>query len=251
MSTHAAPPTAFVRRVAQLCACSYADAERTIVDGGVRVDGAVVTDPAHAIGDARIEIAPAAHPGTVEPVTVLLHKPAGHTIAQARALFMASTRSPLDASGIELQPRHYRDQTTPLPLDDDASGLMVLTQDPRVKRRLVDDALEQEFVVEVEGERTAYALGQILRAPPLPAATPMSDPTSPWVGKARAPFKVSWQSETRLRFAIKEPQPGEFQHLCAQAALRIVSIRRLRIGRLALARLAVGEWRALADGEKF
>ena len=47
MNAHAAPPTAFVRRVAQLCACSYADAERTIVDGGVRIDGAVVTDPAH------------------------------------------------------------------------------------------------------------------------------------------------------------------------------------------------------------
>jgi len=245
MNAHAAPPTAFVRRVAQLCACSYADAERTIVDGGVRIDGAVVTDPAHAIGDARIDIVAAARPDAIEPVTVLLHKPASHTLAQARALFTASTRSPLDASGIDLQPRHYRDHMVPLPLDDDASGLTVLTQDPRVKRHLAEDALEQEFVVEVEGERSAYVLGQIQRAPPLPGGT------SPYLGKARAPFKVSWQSETRLRFAIKDPQPGELQRLCAQASLRIIGSRRLRIGRIALARLPIGEWRALADGEKF
>ena len=243
--TPATQITAFVRRVAQLCACSYADAERTILDGGVRVDGKIVVDPAHDIGEARIDVAPAARPDATEPVTVLLHKPADQTLAQARALFVAPTRSPLDASRIDRQPRHYRDHTTPLPLDDDASGLMVLTQDPRVKRHLVEDALEQEFVVEVEGERTAYALGQILRAPP------QLDRTSPYLGKARAPFKVSWQSETRLRFAIKDPQPGELQQRCAQAALRIVSVRRLRIGRLALARLAVGEWRALAGGEKF
>lgn len=234
----AAPPTAFTRRVAQLCACSYADARQTIVDGGVRVNGAVVVDPAYEVGDARIDIAPAARPDALEPVTVLLNKSAGFTPAQARASFTPQSRSAMDVSGLDLQPRHYRDFTTPLPLDDAASGLMVLTQDPRVKRHLAEDALEQEFVVEVDGAHTAYVPGQIQRAPP-------------YLGKARAAFKVSWQSETRLRFAIKDPQPGELSHLCAQASLRVIGSRRLRIGRIALARLPIGEWRALGAGEKF
>jgi 23S rRNA pseudouridine2604 synthase len=234
----AAQPTAFVRRVAQLCACSYADAEQTIVDGGVRIGGAVVTDPARDVGDARIEIAPAARPDALEPVTVLLHKPAGFMPAKVRALFAPESRSSMDVSGLDLQPRHYRDVTIALPLEDAASGLLVFTQDARVKRHLAEDALEQEFVVEVDGAHTAYVPGQIQRAPP-------------FLGKARAPFKVSWQSETRLRFAIKEPQPGELQHLCLHASLRTIGVRRLRIGRIALAKLPVGEWRALAGGEKF
>jgi 23S rRNA pseudouridine2604 synthase len=238
LGPHSAAPTAFVRRVAQLCACSYADAAQTIVDGGVRIGGAVVTDPAHEAGDARIEIAPAARPDALEPVTVLLNKPAGFIPPKVRALFAPETRSSLDVSGLDLQPRHYRDATIPLPLDDAASGLLVMTQDARVKRHLAEDALEQEFVVEVEGGYNAYVPGQIQRAPP-------------FLGKAREPFKVSWQSETRLRFAIKEPQPGEFQHLCAQASLRVVGMRRLRIGRIALAKLPAGEWRALGRSEKF
>lgn len=233
-----APPTAFVRRVAQLCACSYADAEQTIVDGGVRIGGAIVTDPAHEVGDARIEIAAAARPDALEPVTVVLNKPAGSVPAKVRALFAPEFRSSLDVSGLDLQPRHYRDATIALPLEDAASGLLVFTQDARVKRHLAEDALEQEFVVEVEGTHTAYVPGQIQRAPP-------------FLGKARAPFKVSWQSETRLRFAIKAPQPGELQHLCLHASLRTMGVRRLRIGRIALAKLPVGEWRALAGGEKF
>jgi 23S rRNA pseudouridine2604 synthase len=235
---HSPAPTAFVRRVAQLCACSYADAEQTIVDGGVRIGGAIVTDPARDIGDARIDIAPAARPDALEPVTVLFHKPADVTPAHARALFAPPSRSAMDVSGLDMQPRHYRDFTTPLPLDDAASGLMVFTQDARVRRHLAEDTLEQEFVVEVDGVHNAYVPGQIQRAPP-------------YLGKSRAPFKVSWQSETRLRFAIKDPQPGELQHLCAQASLRVTGVRRLRIGRIALAKLPLGEWRALGSSEKF
>jgi 23S rRNA pseudouridine2604 synthase len=231
-------PSAFVKRVAQLCACSYAEAEQTIADGGVRVAGSVVTDPAHDIADAHIDIEPAAHPDAIEPISVLLHKPAGCTIAQALALLAPATRSAMDVSGVDLQPRHFRGHTVLLPLDDASSGLLVLTQDPRVRRRLAEDALEQEFVVEVEGERGPYVLGQLLRA-------------APYLGKTREPFKVSWQSETRLRFAIKEPQLGELHYVCAQGALRIVAMRRLRIGRIALARLPLGEWRALGEGEKF
>jgi hypothetical protein len=101
-----------------------------------------------------------------------------------------------------------------------------------------DAPSEQEFVVEVDGVHNAYVPGQIQRAPP-------------YLGKSRAPFKVSWQSETRLRFAIKDPQPGELQHLCAQASLRVTGVRRLRIGRIALAKLPLGEWRALGSSEKF
>lgn len=65
------------------------------------------------------------------------------------------------------------------------------------------------------------------------------------------PCKVSWQSEDRLRFAIKHVQPGQLRDMCGQVGLEVVSIRRLRVGRVPLGKLAIGEWRYLPAGERF
>ena len=70
-------------------------------------------------------------------------------------------------------------------------------------------------------------------------------------GRALAPCKVSWQNETRLRFAIKGVQPGQLRHMCQEVGLDVVSIRRLRIGRIGLSKMPVGEWRYLPVGERF
>jgi len=37
-------------------------------------------------------------------------------------------------------------------------------------------------------------------------------------GKPLPPAKVSWQSETRLRFALKGVLPGQIAHMCKAAA---------------------------------
>jgi 23S rRNA pseudouridine2604 synthase len=39
--------------------------------------------------------------------------------------------------------------------------------------------------------------------------------------------------------------------MCAQVGLQVVAMRRLRIGRIPLGKLPVGEWRYLPAGEKF
>ena len=137
-------------------------------------------------------------------------------------------------------PRHYRGLTLLMPIEPAASGLVVLSQDGRVWRRLTEDAveIEQEFVVEVDGQRTPYSLGLLMRA-------------APYNGRPLPAFKVSWQSELRLRFAIPNVQPGMLRHICAAADLAVVGMRRLRIGRIGLAKLPVGEWRALPAGERF
>jgi 23S rRNA pseudouridine2604 synthase len=70
-------------------------------------------------------------------------------------------------------------------------------------------------------------------------------------GRGLAPCKVSWQNEVRLRFAIKDVQPGELSHRCREGGLEVVSIRRLRIGRIALAKMPVGQWRYLPVGARF
>jgi 23S rRNA pseudouridine2604 synthase len=232
------------RRVADLARCSRIDAERRIKGGWVRVDGVVVEDPARLVSGERVEIDPEAQAEAIEPATVLLHKPAGHDAisgpSPAAALVRPETHWAEDPSGVRLLQRHFQRLTPLVPLDAEASGLMVLTQDGRVWRRLTEDGdeIEQEFVVETRGEIAPYGLRKLehgLR----------------YQGRALPPCKVSWQNEVRLRFAIKGAQGAQLRDMCAQVGLDVVSIRRLRIGKVSLAKMPVGAWRYLPVGEKF
>lgn len=64
-------------------------------------------------------------------------------------------------------------------------------------------------------------------------------------------IKVSWQNENRLRVALKGAQIGQIAHLCEAVGLRVVSMKRIRLGRVPLAQLPPGQWRYLCPGERF
>lgn len=237
-------PVRLSKRVAELVGCSRADAERYIENGWVRVDGEVVEAPQYPVADERVELDPDAVLEAPEPATVLLHKPAGFDAFDggdpAAALVTPGTRGEGDASGVRLLKRHFVRLTPLVPLEAEASGLIVLTQDGRVWRRLTEDAaqIEQEYVVEVAGEIAPYGLRRLnhgLR----------------YQGRELPPCKVSWQNEIRLRFALKDVRPGQIQDMCAQVGLKVVAMRRLRIGKVSLAKMPPGEWRYLPVGERF
>lgn len=241
MSLH---PIRLARRVAVLTRCSRNEADQYIKGGWVTVDGEVVEDPARQVTDETVELDPAAVLAAVEPATILLHKPTGYdTISgpnPAAALVQPENRWAGDASGERMLQRHFNRLTPLMPLDADASGLMVLTQDGRVWRRLSEDRddIEQEFIVEVAGNIAPYGL------------TRLSHGLS-YGGRPLPPCKVSWQNEIRLRFAIKGVQGGQLRDMCAQVGLEVVAIRRIRIGRVPLAKMPAGAWRYLPVGERF
>lgn len=201
----------------------------------------MVEAPQHPVTSAnRVEIAADARLQTSEPATLLLHKPAGVDFTAAAALATPATRAAEDAEGERLFKRHFTRLEPLMHLDTEASGLIVLSQDGRVRRRLTEDAdsIEQELVVEVIGSLPIYGLGQLSRG-------------LSYLGRPLPPCKVSWQSETRLRFAIKAVRPGQIRDMCAQVGLEVVAIKRIRIGRIPLSKLAAGEWRHLPVGERF
>jgi 23S rRNA pseudouridine2604 synthase len=63
--------------------------------------------------------------------------------------------------------------------------------------------------------------------------------------------RASWQSERRLRLAIKHTRPGQVAHLCERAGLVPTAVHRLRLGRIGLGGLAAGQWRYLMPYERF
>ena len=237
-------PVRLAKRVADLARCSRSEAEQYIEGGWVSVDGRVVEEPQHPVSTEAIEIDPDARLDATEPATLLLHKPPGFDAVGGRnpaaALVAPASRWADDPSGIRLLQRHFVRLTPLVPLDTDASGLMVLTQDGRVWRRLTEDGdqIEQEFIVETAGEIAPYGLRRLNHG-------------LSFEGRALPPCKVSWQNEIRLRFAIKAVRPGQLRDMCAQVGLDVLAIRRIRIGRIPLAKLPPGEWRYLPVGERF
>lgn len=237
-------PIRLAKRVAELRACSRREAEQFISGGWVKVDGIVVEEPQFRVTDQRIEIDPQADPSQAEPVTLLLHKPPGHGTLNgdppASQLLSVDTLWNEDTSGIRPLKKHFTQLTLCAPLETEASGLVVFTQDWRVARKLTEDAatLEHEVIVEVAGELPPNGLKRLNRGIPFNGRTPPA-------------IKVSWQNETRLRVALKGAQPGQIAHLCEAVGLQVLSMKRIRLGRVPLGKLPPGQWRYLREDERF
>jgi 23S rRNA pseudouridine2604 synthase len=237
------------KRVADMHPCSRREAEQYIEGGFVSVDGVLVEEAgARVAPEQQVVVAKDASLLEIVPVTILLNKPAGYNAgigkdgAPALTLLGADTLAPAAPPVREQRflKRHLANLTLTNALDTAASGLVVYTQDFRVARKLVDDAsrVEQELIVEVAGKIIDNGLALLNHG-------------LPFNGKPLPPIKVSWQNETRLRFALKDPKPGQIAHMCKLVGLSIVSMKRLRIGRIGMSSLAVGQWRYLQDFERF
>ena len=234
-------PQRLSKVVAALVPCSRREAEQYIAEGWVRVDGKKVEEPQFRVtSNQRVEIDPQSRLQVVAPATLLLHKPAGMTTAQAQALLGAENRWTGDVSGIRRIKSHGVGLTALLELPQPASGLSVFSQDGRIVRKLTQDAglIEQELVAEVEGVIAPNGLARLCRG-------------LAFEGKAMPPARVSWQSETRLRFAVKGIAPEWVPWMCEEVGLKLTALRRIRIGRVAMAGLPPGQWRYLPPGERF
>jgi len=224
------------KRVAALAGCSRREAELLIENGAVRVDGAPALLPQSRVQPhQQVEIEAGARPEPVVPVTLLLHKPAGTAMEQAHRLLVATNHHAPERAGLRFLPRHVAAQRCMTPLETAASGLVVFTQEWRIERKLHEDAalLEHELIVDVAGPVGPEQLARLNQAP------------------ARVSVSQQAEGHTGLRFAVKGLQPGQILHQCQAVGLQLLGIRRLRIGRVAMAGLLAGQWRYLLPNERF
>lgn len=232
-------PIRLAKRLIELIACSRREAELYIAGGWVMVDGQVVEEPQFMVSQQEVTLHPEATLTPLEPVTILFHQsPAAGMDADTQ--IRADTQAADDASGIRVLKQHFVRLTPCTPLEPNASGLLVFTQDWRVARKLIDDAakIEQEYVVEVAGEIAPDGLKHLNHG-------------LTFNGRALPPIKVSWQNETRLRFALKGVQPGQIAHMCESVGLQVLGMKRIRLGRVSMAKLPPGQWRYLMPHERF
>ena len=131
-----------------------------------------------------------------------------------------------------------------MPLEIGAGGLLVFTQDWRVARKLIEDAsvIEHEIIVEIDGEVSADTLQRLNQG--------LSSDGHP-LPRVKVSINSASEGRCKLRFAVKGTHPGLIAYLCERMALKILSMKRIRVGRVLLTTLPIGQWRYLLPHERF
>ena len=220
------------------------------VNGQVAVMGLKVSAQDQVAVDRRADAAQA------ERVTILLHKPMGYVSGQAEdghqpAVTLVNARSHWrgDASRQRFTPTQLRGLAPAGRLDIDSVGLLVLTQDGRVARQLIgeDSSVDKEYLVRVSLGEVATNVQAVF--PPAQLARLRHGLALD--GQPLKPAQVDWQNPEQLRFVLREGKKRQIRRMCEQVGLHVTGLKRIRIGRVQLGQLPVGQWRYLGPDETF
>jgi 23S rRNA pseudouridine2604 synthase len=228
---------------------SRREADDWIAAGWVRVDGEMAVLGQRVRPGQRIDLDPAARTQQARSVTILLHKPVGFVSGQAEDGYPPAA-SLVTAANLwaderrAFHPGHARGLAPAGRLDIDSTGLLVLTQDGRIAKRLIGEhsLVEKEYLVRVAH---AYADGVPDSALQLLRHGLELD------GEALKPAKVSWANEDQLRIVLQQGKKRQIRRMCEAVGLQVVGLKRVRIGSVVLGKLPPGQWRYLRDDERF
>jgi 23S rRNA pseudouridine2604 synthase len=234
--------------MAQRGLCSRREADRYIERGLVFVDGVRITELGTKISpDAQVELSQEGLARQQTQVTILLNKPVGYVSGQpedgykpAASLINASSRWKEDRSPRRFNPTQLKGLEPAGRLDIDSNGLLVLTQDGRIARKIIgeDSHVDKEYLVRVTGKLSADGLKLLNHGLSLD-------------DKKLKPAQVSWQNEDQLCFVLNEGKKRQIRRMCELVGLKVVGLKRVRIGKVVLGNLPPGQWRYLRDDEQF
>ncbi|MBS4097147.1 MAG: rRNA pseudouridine synthase [Sulfuricella sp.] len=228
--------------------CSRREADVFIERGWVRVNGVVVDTLGTKVDPSSVvTLDQGARESQTRQVTILLNKPVGYVSGQpekdykpAVVLVVPTTRYAGDRSPQKFEPAHLRGLAPAGRLDIDSQGLLVFTQDGRIAKHLIgaDSEIEKEYLVRVAGSLDERNLARLNHGLTLD-------------GAKLKPAKVSWQNQDQLRFILKEGKKRQIRRMCEMVGLKVLGLKRVRIGKVMLGDLPEGQWRYLREDERF
>jgi 23S rRNA pseudouridine2604 synthase len=239
-----------MERVAKLMAqrglCSRREAERLIDAGQVEVDGVKVTEQgSKARPDADIRITAAGEQTLGQRLTVVLHKPVGVVSmlpepgqTPAWKLLRRDTASgAIDPAELERIVAAPSTLSVAGRLDRASRGLLVLTQDGAVARRIVGgNGVRKKYVV-----RTAENVGEE-QVRKLCGPLVLDD-------RPLLPMSVRRVGPKMLRFVLVEGRKHQIRRVCRKVGLNVTDLYRESIGPLRIGDLLEGTWRLATAGE--
>jgi 23S rRNA pseudouridine2604 synthase len=217
--------------------CSRREADRYIELGQVLVDGAVVSElgtkvPPHS----HITLNKQGQARQSSKITILLNKPIGYVSTQPEKGYPAAVEliRPENYFGknhsrfIEAHAKHLGVAGR---LDIDSKGLLVLSQDGALVKKIIGpfSDVEKEYLVEVEGNITKQTLQKLTFGLSLD-------------GKPLKRIKVEQIKPQLLRMVLKEGKNRQIRRMCEQVHLKVLKLKRVRVGDYCLGALPEGKW---------
>ncbi|MBC7624809.1 MAG: rRNA pseudouridine synthase [Aeromicrobium sp.] len=226
--------------------CSRREADSYIARGWVWADGERVTElGTRVLPTAKLTLDQHATMMQDQRVTILLNKPIGYVSGQAEdgyepASVLITAETQVETDEARFQHINRRGLAPAGRLDIDSTGLLVLTQDGRIAKQLVGEnsPVEKEYLVRVEGKLAPGDLERLQHGLELD-------------GEALKPAKVKWQNADQLNFILQEGKKRQIRRMCETVGLKVVGLKRIRVGNVLLGDLPPGKWRFLRGNENF
>lgn len=240
--------TRLAKRMAILGICSRREADEYILSGWVKVNGITATLKGQKVTEKdKISLNAFAKKQQSGRVTILLNKPVGFVSAQPEKNYKAAVELITeknhwigDKSEISFNPNHQYGLAPAGRLDIDSVGLLILTQDGVIAKQLIGEnsITDKEYLVRVTGKIIDNGL-QLLNH-----GLTLDD-------QLLRPAKVTWENENQLRFILHQGRKRQIRRMCELVGLKVVGLKRIRIGNVHLGTLPQGQWRYLGDTEHF
>ena len=216
-------------------------AEEMILDGRVRVNGAVVTELGAKANPARdvLEVDGKTVETTQQKVYIMLHKPEG-VVTTVTDPFGRSTVMDLVPSDVRLFPVGR--------LDQDTSGLLLMTNDGEWAQKLTHPKHETKktYVAVVKGVPSNENLRKLRNGIVIEGKK-----TAPAQVRLyeKIPVKGEKMQNAKLMITIHEGRNRQVRNMCEAIGHKVISLKRVVIGGLELGNLAKGKWRHLTPKE--
>lgn len=235
---------------------SRREADSLIERGLVLVNGAVVTELGTKVDpDSHVTLASEALQEQKELVTIILNKPIGYVSSQPEPGYEPAIRLITEANQfLDEDPKKRKLKMGDLKniavtgrLDIDSQGLLIFTQDGRLAKKIIGENsnLEKEYIVRVEyqNQKSPQNIFPKDKLQLLNFGLSID-------GERLKRAQVDWINEDQLRFVLIEGKKRQIRKMCEQVDLKVVGLKRVRVGKLKLGKLPEGQWRFLSATEE-
>ena len=227
-------PERVQKLIAQAGLASRREAEAWITAGRVRINGvpAVLGQTADPERDTiLVDGVPLS--GSEKKVYIMLNKPRGYVCTARDEKGRRTVLELVGDVGVRIWPVGR--------LDMFSQGLLLLTNDGELTRRLTHPSHGAEKVYQVRVTGDADAALPVLRGPMSLDGRPLKP--------CRVRLLHREADSALLLFAITEGRNRQIRRMCALAGLQVVRLRRIREAGLQLGDLPEGRWRYLTAAE--